>query len=121
MFIRQQPKSKDIGMEKNVGSEKLRTVLKNLALSVGGLMQGILGSYFALLGFAFAFPETEPGMRDYEEDMFFVPFGYIMLIWVAVMISVILLLRKNKAGMLSFFLSWFVGVIGCIVFVLVIH
>ena len=96
--------------------------LKKIGLSLAGIAQGTVGSYFALLGCAFAFPETEPGMKDYEEDMFFVPWGYVMmLIWVVVMVSVIIALRKNKADMITFLLSWFVGLIGCIVFVLVIH
>ena len=100
----------------------MRDVLKKIGLSIAGLMQGTAGSYFALLGYAFAFPDTEPGMRDYEEDMFFVPWGYVMmLIWVAVMLFIIIALRKNKANMISFILSWFVGLIGCIIFVFVIH
>lgn len=100
----------------------MRDVLKKIGLSIAGLMQGTAGSYFALLGYAFAFPDTEPGMRDYEEDMFFVPWGYVMmLIWVAVMLFIIIALRKNKANMISFILAWFVGLIGCIIFVFVIH
>ena len=100
----------------------MRDILKNVGLSIAGLVQGTVGSYFALLGYAFAFPDTEPGMRDYEEDMFFVPWGYVMmLIWAAVMISIIIALRKNKANIIIFIFSWFAGLIGCIVFVFAIH
>ena len=100
----------------------MRDRLKNVGLSIAGLVQGTVGSYFALLGYAFAFPDTEPGMRDYEEDMFFVPWGYVMmLIWAAVMISIIIALRKNKSNIKFFLFSWFAGWIGCIVFVFVIH
>ena len=100
----------------------MQDVLKKIALSIAGLMQGTVGSYFALLGYAFAFPDTKPGMRDYEEDMFFVPWGYVMmLIWVAVMVFIIVALKKNKANIIAFLFSWFAGLIGCLVFVFVIH
>ncbi|MBR6224085.1 MAG: hypothetical protein IKQ71_11705 [Lachnospiraceae bacterium] len=100
----------------------MRDLLKKIGLAIAGLLQGTLGSYFALIGIAFAFPETEPSMKDYEEDMFFVPFGYfMMLVWVAVMISAIILLRKNKLNTALFFISWLVGLLGCLIFVLVIH
>ena len=100
----------------------MRNVIKKIGLSIAGLVQGTLGSYFALLGYVLAFPDTEPGMRDYEEDMFFVPWGYIMMLgWVVVMVSVIIALRKNKADMISFLLSWIIGLIGCIVFLRVTH
>lgn len=58
----------------------MRNVIKKIGLSIAGLVQGTLGSYFALLGYALAFPDTEPGMRDYEEDMFFVPWGFVMML-----------------------------------------
>ena len=44
---------------------------KKILLAILGFLQGTLGSYLALLGWAFAFPETSPGAKDYEEDMFF--------------------------------------------------
>ena len=44
----------------------MRDILKNVGLSIAGLVQGTVGSYFALLGYAFAFPDTEPGMRDHS-------------------------------------------------------
>ena len=100
----------------------IRNVIKKIGLSIAGLVQGTLGSYFALLGYALAFPDTEPGMRDYEEDMFFVPWGFVMmLIWVVVMVSIIIALRKNKVNVISFLLSWAIGLIGFIVFLAVTH
>lgn len=76
-----------------------------------GLLQGTLGSHLALLGLAFAFPESMPGSKDYEEDRFFVPLGYgMMLIWLAVMVAAFLFLRKKKADLLSFAIAWLVGV-----------
>ena len=100
----------------------MRDIFKKIGFAIAGLIQGTVGSYFALLGFAFAFPDTEPGSKDYEEDMFSVPFGYFMMfIWVAVMISAFIVLRKNKTNTVLFFAPWLVGVIGCLVFVLVIH
>lgn len=42
---------------------------------------------------AFAFPETSFGAKDYEEDVSFVPFGYIiMFAWLAIMITAIMIL-----------------------------
>lgn len=39
---------------------------------------------------------------------------------VVIMITVIILLRKNKANLLSFILPWFMGLVGCLVGVFVI-
>lgn len=92
----------------------MKNAIKKILLAILGLLQGTFGSYLALLGWAFAFPETSSGARDYEEDMFFVPFGYmIMLAWLVIMITAIILLRKNKANLLSFIIPWFMGVVGC--------
>ena len=49
----------------------LNNAIKKILLAILGFLQGTLGSYLALLGWAFAFPETSPGAKDYEEDMFF--------------------------------------------------
>ena len=99
----------------------MQNAIKKILLAIFGLLQGTLGSYFALLGWAFAFPEISPGARDYEEDMLFVPLGYIiMFVWLVIMITVIILLRKNKANFLSFILPWFMGLVGCLVGVFVI-
>lgn len=96
----------------------MKHILKKAGLSVFGLIQGTIGSYLALLGFAFAFPESTPDSKDYEEDLFFVPLGYIiMFIWLAVMIAAFLFLRKKKADLLSFFIAWLVGVAGFAVIV----
>ena len=102
--------------------ERIQKTIKNIGVIMAGLLQGTLGNYFAILGWAFAFPETEPGMKDYEEDMFFVPFGYIMmLIWTAVMIFAIVKFRKTKMYLVSFLVSWFIGTIGLRIFVFFIH
>ena len=100
----------------------MKIIIKKLGISILGLLQGTLGSYLAILGIAFAFPESSPGSKDYDEDMFFVPFGFMMLfIWVAVMVVTFLFLRKNKSNLLSFFIPWLVGLVGCLVFVFMIH
>ena len=95
--------------------------MKKIFLAILGFLQGTLGSYLALLGWAFAFPETSFGAKDYEKDMSFVPFGYIiMFAWLAIMITAIILLRKNKVNFLSFIIPWFMGFVGCLVVVFVI-
>lgn len=95
--------------------------IKKILLAILGFLQGTLGSYLALLGWAFAFPETSPGAKDYVEDMSFVPLGYfIMFAWLAIMITAMILLRKNKANFLSFILPWFMGLVACLVAVFVI-
>ena len=95
----------------------MKKIMKRIGLAILGLLQGTVGSYLAVLGFAFAFPGTSPDSKDYEEDMMFVPLGYIiMALWLAVMIISILSLRKNKANLLSFIILWLVGVIGFIIF-----
>ena len=68
----------------------LNNAIKKICLIILGLLQGTLGSYLALLGWAFAFPETSSGAKDYAEDMSFVPLGYIiMFAWLAIMITAI--------------------------------
>lgn len=100
----------------------VKKLLKRITISICGLLQGTFGSYFALLGFAIAFPETQQGSKDYEEDIFFVPLGYIIiLMWLVVMITAFILLRKNKANLLLFLICWLIGLGGCLVFVFVIH
>ncbi len=100
----------------------MKNLLKKIGFSIYGFLQGTLGSYLALLGFAFAFPTSTPDSKDYEEDLFFVPFGYIiMLIWLAVMVTTFIALRKNKANLLSFLIAWLVGLGGFLLFVFVIR
>lgn len=100
----------------------MKNTIKKILLAILGLLQGTLGSYLALLGAAFAFPETSTGAKDYKEDVFLVPFGYmVMIAWLAIMIIAIILLRKNKANLLSFIIPWFVGLVGCLVWVFVIR
>ncbi len=100
----------------------MNSILKKVGLPVLGLLQGTFGSYLALLGFAFAFPDSAPGSKDYDEDMFFVPLGFIiMFLWIIVMITAIALLRKNKTQLLLFLIPWFIGLIGCIVFSFIIY
>lgn len=100
----------------------VKNLLKRIGFSIYGLLQGTLGSYLALLGFAFAFPNSTPDSKDYEEDLFFVPLGYIiMLIWLVVMVTTFIFLRKNKANFLSFLIAWLVGLGGFLLFAFVIH
>ena len=98
----------------------MNNAIKKICLVILGLLQGTFGSYLALLGWMFAFPETSPGTKDYEENMSFVPFGYIiMFTWLAIMIIAIIQLRKNKANFLSFIIPWFMGLVGCLTIVFV--
>ena len=88
----------------------MKIILKKAGLLALGLLQGLFGSYFAILGWAFAFPESSPGSKDYEEDLFFVPLGFVMLFaWIIIMIAAIALLRKNKAYLALFLISWLIG------------
>lgn len=88
----------------------MKKLIKKTGLSVLGFLQGSIGNYIALLGLAFAFPQSTQGDKDYEEDMFFVPLGFfIMLLWLAVMITAFISLHKNKANLLTFFIAWLVG------------
>lgn len=99
----------------------MNSAIKKIFLAILGFLQGTFGSYLALLGWAFAFPGTSSGTKDYEEDMSFVPFGYmIMFAWLVIMITAIILLRKNKAHLLAFIIPWLVGLAGCLVVVFVI-
>ena len=79
----------------------MNNAIKKILLAILGFLQGTLGSYLALLGWAFAFPETSPGA------------------WLVIMITAIILLRKNKANFLSFIIPWFMGLVGCLTIVFV--
>ena len=75
-----------------------------------GLLAGAVGSFCALLGAALAFVETEPGMRDYEEDIALAPFGYFMMItWLIAMIVLIKVFRKKKEALASFSFAYIIG------------
>ena len=98
----------------------LTNSVKRTGLSILGLLQGAFGSYLALVGVALAFPGTSPHDKDYEEDMFVAPLGFlIMFIWLLVMASSIVLLRKNKGNFLSFMIPWAVGLGGCILYFII--
>ncbi len=45
----------------------MNSILKKVGLPVLGLLQGTFGSYLVLLGFAFAFPDSAPGSKDYDD------------------------------------------------------
>ena len=99
-------------------NNSLSVTLKKVLFVILGLLQGTIGNYLGLLGLAFAFPQTDPYSKDYDEDMFFVPFGYIMmLIWLIVTIAAVILLRKNKANLLSYIIPWVIGFIGCLIMI----
>ena len=87
-------------------------LVKRIALGIFGALQGLFGSWWALAGFAGAFPGTEPGTKDYDEDMWFVPFGWgMMLTWVVVMAVTVILNHKRKANLLIFLLPWLIGTV----------
>ena len=100
----------------------MHKTFKRTVIAILGLLQGTIGNYIGLLGWAFAFPESVPGDKDYEEDLFFVPWGFLMMIlWVAVMIFAIIKLHKSKANLLSFIIPWIIGLVGCFMYVFVIR
>lgn len=92
---------------------RIKNIFKKILISVSGLLQGSIGNYIGLLlGIAFAFPTTKPGEKDYEEDMSTVPIGFLLIIiWLIVTASVFISLRKNKANLLIFIISWVIGLI----------
>lgn len=84
--------------------------MKKVLCAFLGLLHGFFGSYWALLGYAFAFPGTSKDSKDYEEDMFTSPIGFVMmLIWLIVMITAVLKLKKNKSELAAFLATWAVG------------
>lgn len=95
-------------------NNSLSVTLKKVLLIIFGLLQGTIGNYLGLLGFAF--PQTDSYSKDYDEDMFLVPFGYVMMLtWLIVTIAAVILLRKNKANLLSYVIPWVIGFIGCLI------
>ena len=97
-------------------NNSLLVALKKVLLIIFGLLQGTIGNYLGLLGLAFAFPQTDSYSKDYDEDMFLVPFGHVMMLtWLIVTIAAVILLRKNKANLLSYVIPWVIGFIGCLI------
>ena len=97
-------------------NNSLLVALKKVLLIIFGLLQGTIGNYLGLLGLAFAFPQTDSYSKDYDEDMFLVPYGYVMMLtWLIVTIAAVILLRKNKANLLSYVIPWVIGFIGCLI------
>ena len=97
-------------------NNSLLVALKKVLLIIFGLLQGTIGNYLGLLGLAFAFPQTDSYSKDYDEDMFLVPFGYVMMLtWLIVTIAAVILLRKNKANLLSYVIPVVIGFIGCLI------
>ena len=97
-------------------NNSLSVALKKVLFVIFGLLQGTIGNYLGLLGLAFAFPQTDSYSKDYDEDMFLVPFGYVMMLtWLIVTIAAVILLRKNKANLLSYVIPWVIGFIGCLI------
>ena len=97
-------------------NNSLLVALKKVLLIIFGLLQGTIGNYLGLLGLAFAFPQTDSYSKDYDEDMFLVPFGYVMMLtWLIVTIAAVILLLKNKANLLSYVIPWVIGFIGCLI------
>lgn len=100
----------------------MKKYLKRIVISILGLLQGFFGSYIALIGLALAFPQSSPDSKEYEEEMFVAPFGYIiMFTWLIVMIAAVLSLRKNKIDLLAFSIAWLVGLGIELIYMLVIH
>lgn len=90
----------------------MKRLIERIRIPILGLLAGAVGSFWVLLGAAFAFVETEPGMRDYEEDIALVPFGYFMMItWLIAMIVLIILFRKKKEELTSFTIAYIVGLV----------
>ena len=97
-------------------NSSLSVIFKRIVFDVFGFLQGTIGNYLGSLGLVFAFPQTDSYSKDYDEDMFFVPFGYIMMLtWLIVTISAFILLRKNKANLLSYIIPWIIGFIGYLI------
>lgn len=97
-------------------NSSLSVIFKRIVFVVFGFLQGTIGNYLGSLGLVFAFPQTDPYSKDYNEDMFFVSFGYIMMLtWLIVTISAFILLRKNKANLLSYIIPWIIGFIGYLI------
>ena len=95
----------------------MKNIMKRIALGIFGVLQGVFGSWWLFGGIAGAFPGTEPGTKDYDEDMWFVPFGVgMILIWLAVMTVTVILNRKDWKSLLAFLLPWGAGTAGLIVF-----
>ena len=91
--------------------------VKRTVISILGLLQGAIGTFFAIVGLAFAFPDSEPGSLEYEDDMSLAHLGYVLMtVWLVVMVYAVIRLRKSRKDLLSFLLFWFIGTCGMFLF-----
>lgn len=95
--------------------------MKKGLIGLWGIVQGAIGAVWNMIGLLFILhPDSSPGSKDWEEDVMFIPVGYIMLvIWLIAMFLSYYILRKNKNNVLVFSVAWLVSMIACVVLLLV--
>ena len=97
----------------------MKKILKRILSAVHGLLQGTLGIYWLLMGYAFMFPEYGPGSLSWEEDKFCIPIGiFMVLIWLAVFIFTVYKFRKSKAEIISFIISLLAGTVLLVIYMM---
>lgn len=97
----------------------MKKLMKKSLITILGVLHGIFGSYWGLLGIAFTFPDSSPGSKDYEEDRFFIPFGVMMLlISLAVIAFIYYKLRKNKYHVIIFSVAHIIGTVILILYLI---
>ncbi len=97
----------------------MKKILKRILSAVHGLLQGTLGTYWLLMGYAFMFPEYGPGSLSWEEDKFFIPIGiFMVLIWLVILIFTIYKYRKSKADMITFIVSSLAGTVLLVIYMM---
>ena len=90
----------------------MRKLTKKFIIVFLGILHGVFGRFFGMLGVAFMFPESSPDSKDYEEEQFFVPIGVIMfLIWLTVTAFCYYKLRKKKSDIIIFSVAQVISIV----------
>ena len=97
--------------------------MKKLLIGLGGIVQGIVGTAWNLLGLLFILhPDSAPGTKEWEEDRIFIPIGYVMLvIWLIAMFFSYYKFRKSKTSLIIFSVAWLVSTITCIILMFFVY
>lgn len=73
--------------------EKLKKIVLPIVAGIGYECVSLWWIVFAI---AFAFPSTSPGSREWDEDVLFIPIGYIMMIVYVLVLGIIMFKCRKK-------------------------
>lgn len=89
----------------------MKSKVKNFFIIVCGVAYGFISLYWLSLGIAMAFNIFGDDNGRYEEYEFLQPYGWMLLVFFAIVLAVTAYALKRKGKLIRFFGGWAVGVI----------